>query len=117
MKCFCCVVPIKIDIYELSNVQQYILNEKLNIPISSSTLLELVDFVNIHNSYVYYSVILKKTFNLRIHRKKKRYNKKINDYLDYFLKKYDILFQADGNEAYDYFDLISLWKLLKKQLF
>ena len=28
MKCFCCVVPIKIDIYELSNVQQYILNEK-----------------------------------------------------------------------------------------
>lgn len=117
MKCLCCIIPIEIDIFELSQLQEYIINQKLNISVDSATLVELVDFANVHNTYIYYDHQLKNTFNLRMSRKKRIYDRKISEYTAYFFKKYNILFQPDRGEAYDYFDIVSLWKLLKKKLF
>ena len=48
---------------------------------------------------------------------KKKYETKINEYIHYFYKTYHILFSPDMMEAYDYFDIISLWKLFKHCLF
>ena len=72
MKCFCCPVLHKMDIFTLKELQDYITKHTLTVPPNSHTLTKVLDFVNAHNIYVYYDIQLQNTFNLRLSRFKKK---------------------------------------------